>query len=100
MLNDWFDEVIKKTEDFLDNASKEEILEELRKSNWDFYKKHGINFIDYSVLRDEEVNEKRFVIIQEDNTHMENEIEMKNDYSECVSIQGLKDKVFSFPEAA
>jgi uncharacterized protein YaaR (DUF327 family) len=44
--NDWFDEVVKDTEDYFNNSSKEQIMDDLRKSGYEYYKKYGQNFLD------------------------------------------------------
>jgi len=46
MLNDWFDEVKKDTEEYFKNTSREEILADIQKSGYDFYQKYGQNFLD------------------------------------------------------
>jgi hypothetical protein len=59
---DWFDEMVKEMEDYFNNTPKEKILEDLKKSGYDFYQKHGINFIDYSILDDEKNKKKSDVL--------------------------------------
>lgn len=100
MLNDWFDEVKKDTEEYFKNTSREEILADMQKSGYDFYQKHGINFIDYSICEEDDTNERRFTITQEDNTHMENEIKMKDSYSSYPKTQVDNDNPGSYLRAA